>query len=483
MKIRVRFAPSPTGYLHVGGARTALFNWLLARHTGGTFVLRIEDTDLARSTEASVTAILDGMRWLGLNWDEGPDIGGPYAPYYQMQRLDTYKHHADRLLNEGHAYHCFCTKEELDAMREEAQKKGEAFSYAGRCRNLLPEIAQRLRAEGRHPVIRFKTPSSGDTVVEDLIHGDVSFQNALLDDFVIVKADGVPTYNYAVVIDDATMAITHVLRGDDHLSNTPKQILLYQALGLTMPRFGHIPMILGTDRARLSKRHGATSVMAYEEAGYLPEAMLNYLAKLGWACGDQEEFTVEELIAKFAVEGVNNTAAVFDQAKLDWLNGIWMRRLATPVLVERLKPRWQARGWLTERHTDEWLNALVDLLKERARTLVELVDYSTFFFDVPLSYKVDAVEKFLVPENRAVLEALRDRLPEAQPWDLATVEGVFRSLASELGVKAGAVIQPARVALTGSTASPGMFETATLMGPDLVAKRLRGALDLMAAKV
>lgn len=483
MKIRVRFAPSPTGYLHVGGARTALFNWLLARHTGGTFVLRIEDTDLARSTEASVTAILDGMRWLGLSWDEGPDIGGPYAPYTQMERLDTYKQYADRLLNEGHAYHCFCTKEELDTMRAEAQKRGEAFSYTGRCRNLLPEIAQRLRAEGRLPVIRFKTPSSGETVVEDLIHGDVTFQNALLDDFVLVKADGVPTYNYAVVIDDATMAITHVLRGDDHLSNTPKQILIYRALGLSMPRFGHIPMILGTDRARLSKRHGATSVMAYEEAGYLPEAMLNYLAKLGWACGDQEEFTVTELIAKFAVEGINNTAAVFDQAKLDWLNGVWMRRLPTPVLVERLKPRWQARGWLGERHTDEWLNGLVELLKERARTLVELVDYSAFFFDVPLAYKEEAVSKHLVPENRAVLEALADRLPKARPWDLATVEGVFRSLAGELGVKAGAVIQPARVALTGSTASPGMFETATLMGPELVEKRLTEALGLMAAKV
>ncbi|HEY9855491.1 MAG TPA: glutamate--tRNA ligase [Stenomitos sp.] len=483
MKIRVRFAPSPTGYLHVGGARTALFNWLLARHSGGTFVLRIEDTDLARSTEASVQAILDGMRWLGLSWDEGPDIGGPYAPYFQMQRLDTYKHYVDRLLNEGHAYHCFCSKEELDAMREEAQKKGEAFSYTGRCRNLLPEIAQRLREEGRQPVIRFKTPTEGETVVEDLIHGSVSFQNALLDDFVLVKADGVPTYNYAVVIDDATMEITHVLRGDDHLSNTPKQILIYQALGLPMPQFGHIPMILGQDRARLSKRHGATSVMAYEEAGYLPEAMLNYLAKLGWACGDQEEFTVEELIEKFTVAGVNNTAAVFDQAKLDWLNGVWMRRLPTSTLVERLKPRWAARGWLTERHTDEWLNALVELLKERARTLVELVDYSTFFFDVPIEYKPEAVEKFLVPENRAILEALRDRLPKAEPWDLATVEGVFRNLASELGVKAGAVIQPARVALTGSTASPGMFETATLMGPELVAKRLQGALELMAAKV
>ncbi len=483
MKIRVRFAPSPTGYLHVGGARTALFNWLLARHTGGTFVLRIEDTDLARSTEASVQAILDGMRWLGLTWEEGPDIGGPYAPYFQMQRLDTYKRYVDQLLNEGHAYHCFCSKEELDAMREEAQKKGEAFSYTGRCRNLLPEIAQRLREEGRQPVIRFKTPTEGETVVDDLIHGEVTFQNALLDDFVLVKADGVPTYNYAVVIDDATMDITHVLRGDDHLSNTPKQILIYQALGLATPRFGHIPMILGQDRARLSKRHGATSVMAYEEQGYLPEAMLNYLAKLGWACGDQEEFTVEELIEKFSVAGINNTAAVFDQAKLDWLNGVWMRRLATPDLAERLKPRWQAKGWLQARHTDEWLNGLVELLKERARTLVELVDYSTFFFDVPIDYKPEAVEKFLVPENRAILEALRDRLPKAEPWDLPTVEGVFRSLASELGVKAGAVIQPARVALTGSTASPGMFETAYLMGPELVGKRLQGALDLMAARV
>ncbi|HEY9897706.1 MAG TPA: glutamate--tRNA ligase [Pantanalinema sp.] len=483
MSIRVRFAPSPTGYLHLGGARTALFNWLLARNMGGTFVLRIEDTDVARSTEQSVQAILDGMTWLGLNWDEGPGVGGPYAPYFQMERLDTYRRYAEQLVNEGHAYHCFCTKDELDAMRAEAQAKGEGFLYRGRCRNLLPEIAQRLREEGRTPVLRFKAPVEGQTVVEDLIHGDVTFQNAIFDDFVLVKADGVPTYNYAVVIDDATMAITHVLRGDDHLSNTPKQLMIYQALGLTPPRFGHIPMILGSDRTRLSKRHGATSVMAYHDEGYLPEAMLNYLARLGWAHGDDEVFSLEDLIAKFNVKGINNTAAVFDQAKLDWLNGVWMRQLPSELLAERLKPRWQERGWLKERHTDAWLKSLVDLLKERARTLEELVTYSIFFFDTAIPYNEEAVAKFLTLENRPIIEALAERLPLAQPWDQATIEGVFRDLAIERGVKAGAVIQPARVALAGTNVSPGMFETAYLMGPELCAERLRAALERMPAAV
>lgn len=477
MTMRVRFAPSPTGYLHVGGARTALFNWLLARRHGGTFVLRIEDTDVARSTDASVQAILDGMRWLGLDWDEGPDAGGPYGPYFQMRRLDTYKHYADRLVNEGHAYHCFCTKEELDAMRQEAQAKGEGFRYTGRCRNLLPEIAARLRDEGRTPVLRLKVPTEGETVVEDLIHGRVSFQNAVLDDFVLVKADGVPTYNFAVVIDDATMAITHVLRGDDHLSNTPKQIRIFEALGLPLPQFGHIPMILGPDRTRLSKRHGATSVMAYEEAGYLREAMVNYLARLGWAHGDDEVLTRAELVEKFGVSGINNTAAIFDHQKLDWLNGVWMRQTPNAELVALLKPRWQQRGWLSARHTDAWMDQLVELLKERAKTLEELVGYSIFFFDTAIAYHEEAVQKFLTPDNRPLLTALAERLPKAEPWDKATIEGVFRDLAAERGLKAGAVIQPARVALAGGTVSPGMFETAYLMGPDLVAERLRAALE------
>ena len=477
MSIRVRFAPSPTGYLHVGGARTALFNWLLARHAGGTFVLRIEDTDLVRSTQASVQAILDGMRWLGLDWDEGPDVGGPHGPYFQMQRLDTYRDHADRLIQSGHAYPCYCTKEELDAMREEAQARGEGFSYHGKCRSLSSEQIDQYQKEGRSSVLRFKAPREGETVVEDLIHGPVTFQNAVIDDFVLVKADGVPTYNYAVVIDDATMEISHVLRGDDHLSNTPKQLMIYQALELNPPKFGHIPMILGSDRTRMSKRHGATSVMAYEEAGYLSDAMVNYLARLGWAHGDDEVLTRAELSEKFGISGINNTAAVFDQQKLDWLNGVWMRQTPSDRLVELLKPRWQTRGWVTERHTDAWFVELVDLLKERAKTLEELVDYSAFFFDVPLNYNEEASAKFLTESNREILLALKERLPQAQPWEKATLEGIFRNLATEMGIKAGAVIQPARVALTGSTASPGLFETAYMMGSVLVKKRLELALS------
>jgi len=474
--MRVRFAPSPTGYLHVGGARTALFNWLLARHEGGTFVLRIEDTDVARSTKEAVDAIFAGMRWLGLDWDEGPDIGGPYGPYTQMERLDTYRTHADRLLESGHAYPCFCTKGELDAMREEAQARGEAFRYTGKCRVLSSDERTARQSAGEPFVLRLKVPSEGETVVDDLIHGKVTFQNAVLDDFVLVKADGVPTYNYAVVIDDATMAITHVLRGDDHLSNTPKQQLIYQALGLPMPRFGHIPMILGPDKTKLSKRHGATSVTAYDDAGYLSDAMVNYLARLGWAHGDDEVMTRDELIAKFGVEGINDTAAVFDQAKLDWLNGVWMRQTASAALVPHIRPRLEKRGWLEARHDEAWLTKLVDLTKERARTLEELVAYANFFFDTAIAYQEEATAKFLTPATRPILAALAERLPATHPWTPEAIEAVFRALAEELGVKAGAVIQPTRVALVGSTASPGMFETAYLMGPDLVRKRLSGAL-------
>lgn len=478
--IRLRFAPSPTGYLHVGGARTALFNWLLARHWKGTFVLRVEDTDVARSTQESVQAIFDGMRWMGLNWDEGPEVGGAYGSYFQMQRLDTYREYADKLVAAGHAYPCYCTREELDAMREEAQQKGTAFSYPGRCR--APEVQKRLRSEGRASVLRFRVPSSGTTVVQDLIHGDVSFGNEQFDDFVIVKADGVPTYNFAVVIDDLTMAISHVLRGDDHLSNTPKQLMIYAALGVTPPRFGHIPMILGSDRTKLSKRHGATSVVAYAEQGYLPEAFVNYLARLGWAHGDQEVFTLDELVSLFSPEAINNTPAVFDQAKLEWLNGVWMRDLPSEDLRERLMPRWQARGWPMDRGP-EWFLKVVELLKERAKTLEQLVDASAFFFDLPIPYDEESASKFLVPDNRPILESLKRVFEGIDPWTAEEVEGAFRRLAEELGLKAGAVIQPARVALTGSKASPGMFETAQVMGKDLCLKRLDAAIARIPAAV
>ncbi|MNR82098.1 Glutamate--tRNA ligase [compost metagenome] len=479
--VRLRFAPSPTGYLHVGGARTALFNWLYARHLGGTFVLRIEDTDVARSTQESVQAILDGMSWLGLNWDEGPGVGGPYGPYFQMQRLDTYETAAKQLLNSGHAYHCFCSKEELDELREAATAKGEAFSYPGRCRNLLPDIVQKYIDEGRKPVVRFQVPATGETVLDDLVHGPITFRNDQLDDFVIVKSDGVPTYNFAVVIDDALMKISHVLRGDDHVSNTPKQILIYQALGYPLPRFGHIPMILGSDRARLSKRHGATSVIAYDEAGYLSDAFVNYLSRLGWGHGDQEIFTRQELIAFFDIPAINKTAAVFDHVKLDWVNSQWMKQTPADELACLLRPRLAKRGWPVEAKSDAWLAALVDLTKERTKTLEEMADYAKFFFDVDLDYDAESVEKFLTAETRPILEGLLAAFSAETDWTAAIIEGIFKDQAIQMGLKAGGVIQPARVALAGSKVSPGMYETAELMGKDLVLKRLRHALSLIPA--
>lgn len=482
--MRVRFAPSPTGYLHVGGARTALFNWLLARQAGGQFILRIEDTDVARSTEESLEAILVGMRWLGLTWDEGPDVGGPHAPYVQSERGALYREHAERLIASGHAYPCFCTKEELDALREQTAARNEIFRYPGTYRDFDPAEARRRREAGEPHVIRFKTPGEGVTVVEDLVHGTVTFQNAGLDDFVLLKNDGGPTYNFACVVDDALMEITHVLRGDDHLSNTPKQMMIYEALGYALPRFGHIPMILGQDRSRLSKRHGATSVMAYDEDGYLAHGLRNYLARLGWAHGDDEVFSMEDLIAKFSVEGINDTAAVFDPTKLKWLNGVWMRQTPAEEMVDWCRQRWAERGWLGARHTADWQVGVVKLLQERTQTLLELVEASAFCFETPeLVTLPESATKFLTAAAAPALESLKERLAALEEWTPEAIEAVFRTLAAEREVKLAAIIQPARVALTGSHVSPGMFETAYLIGRELVVARLEAAIARTASPV
>ncbi len=476
--VRLRFAPSPTGFLHVGGARTALFNWLLARHRGGAFLLRIEDTDRQRSTQAYTDAILDAMTWLGLDWDEGPGIGGPHGPYYQMERLDRYHEAADRLLSGGRAYPCFCPPRAEAEATEDLEPETPVRADC-RCAEMDPAERQRRVAEGPHAV-RFATPKDGEIELEDLIHGSVRFERKEIVDFIILKADGVPTYNFACVVDDAAMCITHVIRGDDHLSNTPKQVLLYEALGLDLPRFGHIPMILGPDKKRLSKRHGAVSLQQFREDGYLPEALVNYIARLGWAHGDEEIFGRQELIAAFDLDGVGKSACVFDYAKLEWLNGEWIRRLGAAEMARRVRPLWEGRGWIGPDESGERLEGIASTLVERARTLVELADKARFYFDVPFPWDGEARAKFLTDSNRPILAALAERLGALREWSHDAIEAAFRQLAADRGVKPGAVIQPVRVALTGSTVSPGMFEVVQWLGRERTLARLEEAIVAIA---
>lgn len=482
-QVRVRFAPSPTGYLHVGGARTALFNWLFARHHGGVFVLRIEDTDTERSTKESMECILESMRWLGLDWDEGPEVGGDYGPYLQSERGEYYQEAVEKLLRMGRAYKCYCTPEELDEMREKALAEGRAPKYDGRCRDLTPEECAKLEAMGRKPVIRFKTNMDGETVINDLIRGPVTFANEVLDDFVLVKSDGGPTYNFAVVVDDVAMGITHVIRGEDHLSNTPRQIQLYEALGYALPQFAHIPMILGPDRKRLSKRHGATSVMEYEGAGYLPEAFVNYLALLGWAYDDHTElFTREELIAKFTLDKVSKNPAVFDNKKLLWMNGVYLRDLPLEDLVKRGVPWMQRSGYLPEELDDKLrdkVSKVFAAVQTRVRTLEELVNASYYFFTDAPQYDQSMVQKFLVKEYVPdMLKQLLERLLPLEPFTEETIEKVFVSLQQELDIGLGKLIQPVRVAVTGTNVSPGMYEVLALLGKAKTCERIRHAYQM-----
>jgi glutamyl-tRNA synthetase len=470
--VRVRFAPSPTGHLHVGGARTALFNWLFARHHGGAFLLRIEDTDRDRSTDEAIHQILEAMTWLGLDWDrEGPEDDGTYRGYFrQTSRFEIYRAHAERLVAEGRAYRCYCTPDELDARREAAQARGETFRYDRRCRDLP------LRP-GVPAALRLRIPDTGATVVPDLVHGDVTFDHATLDDWILVRSDGTPTYNFCVVVDDVTMKITHVIRGNDHLSNTPKQILCYEALGYPRPAFAHIPMILGPDRKRLSKRHGATSVLAFRDEGFLPEAMVNYFARLGWAHGDQEVFTREELVRLFDIGQVGATPAIFDRTKLEWLNQVWIKRLSDEpegrrrLATEQLRPHVARLGIAAP--PEALLVAVVLNLGERAKTLVEMAEQGRFYFEPPTGYDPVAAGKVLTPATGVHLDRLLRRLDGLEPWDPASVEGAFRQLAAELGVKLVELAQPARLGLTGRTASPPLFGMMIDLGPEETLRRLR----------
>jgi glutamyl-tRNA synthetase len=481
--IRVRFAPSPTGYLHIGGARTALFNWLYARRQGGTFVLRIEDTDAERSSWEMVTGIVDGLRWLGLDWDEGPDVGGPHVPYFQSERIEGYRARAERLVADGLAYYCYCGADVLQQKRAAAEAAGGGWVYDRTCCALsAAEVAAR-EAAGDPRAVRFKVPP-GQTVFVDAVHGSIAFDNANIEDFVILRSDRQPTYHLSVVADDIDMAISHVVRGDDHISNTPKQVLLYRAFGAAPPTFAHVPLILGPDRKRLSKRHGATSVMEYHRLGYLPEAMVNFLSLLGWSPGDDREvFTRDELIAAFTLEGISGGNAVFNQDKLDWFNQQHIVRLPMEELALRVAPVLQEGSlWNSDLAgpRKEWFLRVLELVRPRVKRMGQFVEEARPFLQDTVDYDPAAVARHLArPEIGPALAALASSLESIPSFDQQTLESVVRKTAEAHGFKAAMLIHATRVAVTGRAVSPGLFEVMELLGRDRTAHRLRNVQNLL----
>ncbi len=460
-KVRTRFAPSPTGDLHIGGARTAIFNWLLARHTQGAFILRIEDTDVARSTQESIQVILDAMTWLGMDWDEGP--------FYQTQRISLYQEAAERLLKQGKAYRCYCTPEEVAEKREAALKAGVKPKYDRTCLSRKPPYPDGPYA------IRFLSPDEGKTGVEDLIQGHVQFDNTELDDLIILRSDGLPTYNFSVVVDDATMGITHVIRGNDHLNNTPRQIQIYQALDYPLPKFGHVSMILGPDKKKLSKRHGAQSVMEYKKMGYLPQAVVNYLVRLGWSYGDQEEFTQEELIEKFSLKAVGRSPAAINPGKLDWLNAQYIKRTELGELVQRARPFMEAKGYSI---TDlDLLRKAVLSLRERVKTLVEMAELSEFYFREEIGYEEKAAEKFLKIDAVPLFEQIIAALAKEGVFDKGSGHRLIQEMAEHREMPLVKIAQPIRVALTGKTVSPPIDEVMEALGRERVIQRLKRAME------
>jgi glutamyl-tRNA synthetase len=449
--------------LHIGSVRTALFSYLFARHHGGSFLLRIEDTDRERSTEESVRAIVEGLTWLGLTWDEGP--------YFQSQRMELYRARAESLLAAGHLYRCYCTAEELEARRQAALATGRRPAYDRSCRDLTAPPPGRTTS-----VLRFRTPLDGETVVDDLVKGRVVFQNAELDDFVVVRSDGAPIYNFCVVIDDHDMAITHVIRGDDLLASTPRQTLLYQAMGAPVPRFGHVPQILGLDKARLSKRHGATSVMSYAEQGYVPDAMVNYLARLGWSHGDQELFTRADLVEHFTLETVGKSASVFNPEKLEWVNFQYLK--TTPAAeLGRLVVPFIERAGLPVPADQAWLARAIETLRERAKTLVELADFSRFYLVDTIEPDPKAAAKHLTPAVGPAFAELTRRLRALTEWTPTSIESAFQATIGAHDMKLGALAQPVRVAVTGGTVSPGIYEVLDVLGRERTLSRLEAAAE------
>ena len=484
-EVRVRFAPSPTGYLHIGGARTALFNWLFARKHNGKLVLRIEDTDTERLKADSVSQILVSLKWLGLNWDEGPEVGGPNGPYFQSQRLEIYKKYVDQLLKEGKAYYCFCTPAELEAQREKQRQAKQPFRYARTCRDLSKEEVEKRLAAGEPHSIRIKIPVDGTMTVHDLIHGDVEFDLTQFDDFVIVKSNGIPTYNFAVVIDDYLMQITHVLRAEEHLSNTPKQILIYEALGFKVPKFGHMPMILAPDRSKLSKRHGATSVEEFRSQGYLAPAIVNYLTLLGWAPdAEQEIIDLPTTVQEFELEKMSKKAAIYDTKKLTWLNGHYLNSMPLTEIVKEAEPFFVESGLVTAawiKEHKEFFNHLIDVVRVRVKTLQEVVDASTYFFKDFTEYDAKGVAKQFKDGAAELLQYCREQLAALPEFTLTSTEKCYNDIAAAKGLGLGKVIQPSRLALTGRTVSPGMFDVMTLLGREKTLARLDAAIKFIEA--
>jgi glutamyl-tRNA synthetase len=462
MADRVRFAPSPTGYLHIGGVRTALYNWLWARQTGGTFVLRIEDTDQERSTDESVKVIFESMKWLNLDWDEGPGAKEPHAPYFQTQRTQLYKEFADKLITRGHAFRCFCTKEELDVQRDAAQKAGKFFKYPGTCRHRKDE-------PDRPFVVRLKAPASGVTGWNDLVKGRIDVPNEQQQDVVLMRGNGIPLYNFGCVVDDVTMGITLVARGDDHVVNTPIQILLFEALGEALPKFAHLPMINGSDGKKLSKRTAAVSVGEYKDMGYLPDAVLNYLARLGWSHGDQEVFTREELIQHFGWDHCGRTAAQYDLKKFQFVQASHLRMKTSAELASLVKPRIKEGAAID---SDAHLASAIETVKTRATTLNEAAEMVDFYFREPLVFDEKAVAKFLVKENEPHLRAIREVVAAVEPFDQKSIEAAVNAWLEKSGLQMKNVAQPARVAMTGKTQSPGLFEVMDVLGKARTLARL-----------
>lgn len=480
-EVRVRFAPSPTGPFHIGGARSALFNWLFARKMGGKLILRIEDTDLERSSRESEENIKAALKWLGMDWDEGIDVGGENGPYRQTERLDIYKKYTEKLLAEGKAYYCYCTDEELEEERQALIKEGKMPRYMGKCRNLTPEQIAAYEAEGRKPTVRFRVPADQQILVRDMVRGDVVFDSNNIGDFVIVKSDGIPTYNYAVVIDDALMHITHVIRAEEHLSNTPRQCLVYDALGFEKPVFGHISLILGKDHTKMSKRHGATSVDQYRQLGYLPEGIVNFLALLGWAPNSEQEiFSIDELIKEFSMERVAKNPAVFDIDKLNWINQHYMRQLDDEAFFAAAKPHMIAAGYMTGEETGEklaWLKKVVATSKDHVSFAAQIPASVEMYFNDEFGFENDEAAAVLQAETvPTVIGMLLEELPKLEVLDGAAVKALFKTIQKTTKLKGKDVFMPIRVALTGNQHGPELAEIVPLLGIERTEKRIRASL-------